>query len=66
MVLESIRNRAGVGAGVDFKAVCDAVVIESSVQLDSIEPQSILIPHVHSDGAVLLEISDVLIDECEG
>jgi hypothetical protein len=61
VVLESIRDRAGVRAGVDFKTVCDAVVIEDRVQLGGIESQSILIADVHSDGAVLLQIADILI-----
>jgi hypothetical protein len=63
MVLESIRDRAGVRAGVDFKTVCDAVVIENCMQLGGIESQSILIAYVHCDGAVLFQIADILIDK---
>ena len=63
MVLETICNGADVRAGVDLKAVCDSVVIEDGVQLGGIESQSILVAHVHSDGAILLQIADVLIDE---
>src|ERR1035441_1539708 len=49
VILESIRNRAGVRAGVDFKTVCDAVVIENRVQLGGIESQSVLIAYVYCD-----------------
>src|SRR3954464_13850159 len=62
MVLESIGDCAGVRAGIDLKGVCDPIVIEDIVQRDGIEPQSVLIADVHRDGAVLLEIADVLID----
>ena len=65
MVLESIRDRAGVRAGVDFKTVCDAVVVENRVQLGGIESQSILIANVHRNGTVLLQIATVLIDKGE-
>jgi hypothetical protein len=61
MVLESICDRTGVRAGVDFKTICDAVVIENRVQLGGIESQAILIAYVHSDGAVPLQIADILI-----
>jgi len=61
MVLESIRNRAGVRTGVDFKTVCDAVAIENRVQLGGIDSQAILIAYVHCNGAVLLQIADILI-----
>ena len=63
MVLESIGYRTGMRAGVDLKAVCNSVVIQDLVQLDRVEAQSILIADVDRDGAVLLQVSDVLVDE---
>ena len=52
-------------AGVNLKAVRDSIVIEDVVQLGGVEAQSVLIAHVHRDGAILLQISDVLIDESQ-
>src|ERR1022692_2852573 len=65
VVLESIGDCTDMRAGVNLKAVRDPIVIEDGVQLGSIESQSVLIAHIHRDGAVLLEIADVLIDECK-
>lgn len=65
MILESVGDRTGVRAGVDLKTVCHSVAIEDVVQLRGIKPQSILIAHVYRDGAVFLEISDVLIDKSQ-
>ena len=56
-----VGNRADVGAGVDLEAVCNSVVVEDGVQLDRIEAQTVLVAHVHRDGAILLEVADVLI-----
>ncbi len=63
MILKTICNCADVRTGIDLKAVCDPVVIEDCVQLGCIESQPLLVPNIHRDGAVLLEISNVLIDE---
>ena len=65
MVLKAIRNRAGVGAAIDFEAVFDSVAVEDLMKLGSVETQAILIAHVHGDGFILLQISDVLIDESQ-
>lgn len=63
MILEPIGDCAGVRARVDLKAVCDSVVIQNGMQLPGVDAQAILVAHVHSDGAVLFEIADVLIDK---
>ena len=52
-------------AGIDFKCVCESIVVEDHVEFACINAQTILIADVHGDGAVLLEIADVLIDECQ-
>jgi hypothetical protein len=63
MILESVRDRADVRAGGNFKTVCDSVIIEEIMQLGGIKSQPILIAHIHRDSAALLEITDVLIDK---
>ena len=63
VILEAVGDGAGMRAGVDFKAVRDAVGVEYVVQLDGVEAQAILVADIHGDGAVLAQISDVLIDE---
>ncbi len=62
MVLKSIGDHADMRARVDLKAVCDS---EDGVKFHGIESQSDLIADIHRDGAILLEIADVLIDQCE-
>ena len=63
MVLEAIGYGADMRTHINLEAVCDSVVIEDFVQFRGIEPKAILIAHVHCDGAVLLEIADVLFDK---
>jgi len=63
MVLEAIGYGADMRTRIDLETVCDSVFIEDFVQLRGIEPKAILIAHVHGDGAVLLEIADVLFDK---
>src|ERR1039458_5283623 len=63
VVLESIGDCADMRAGANLKAVGDSVVIEDGVQFHGIESQPVLIADIHRDGAVLLEIADVLIDK---
>jgi hypothetical protein len=54
VILKSIRDGAGVRAGIDLKTICNSVLIEDVVQLDGIEAQAVLIAHIHGDGAILL------------
>ena len=63
MVLESVSNRTGVCARVDLKAVSNSVVIQDFVQLDGVEAQAILIADVDRDRSVLLQVSNVLVNE---
>ena len=63
MILKTVRDSAGVRAGIDFKAVRNSVVVEDIVQLARIDSQSVLISNVHRNGAVLLKISNVLVDK---
>ncbi len=65
MVLESIGDCTDMRAGINFKCVRDSIVIEDGVQLACIDAQSVLIADVHGYGAILLEVADVLIDECQ-
>ncbi len=65
MVLEAIGHLARVSARVDLEAVRDPVRVEGLVELAGIDPQAVLIAHVHRDRAVLPEVADVLIDEGE-
>ena len=63
MVLKPIGNCTRVGSGVDLKLVRNSVVIQERMQLDGIDAQTILVAHVHRNGAILLEVSYVLIHE---
>src|SRR5579875_1092765 len=63
VILEAIRNGAGVGSGVDLKAVGDTVAVQDRMQLASVNAQAVLITDVHRNGTVLLEVADVLIDK---
>src|SRR5579884_2987471 len=63
MVLKAVGDRAGVGSGIDLKPVPDPVPVENLVKLLGIEPQVILIAHVHRNTAVPSQVVDVLIDK---
>jgi hypothetical protein len=65
VILEAISDSAGVCAGVDFEAVYDAVVIENGMEFAGIDAQTVLIAYIHSNGAILLKIADVLINKGE-
>jgi len=64
-LLEAIGDIARVGAGIDLEAVRDAVPIEHLVQLAGVEPEAVLVAHVHRDAVVHAEIADVLVHEGE-
>ena len=59
-VLEAIRNDAGMRAGVDGEVVDNADVVKQFMQSGRIEAQSILVAHVLRDGALILQIADVM------
>src|ERR1035441_10771690 len=63
VILKAVSHGAGVRARIDFKAVRDSILVENIMQLAGIDAQAVLISHIHGDRAILLEISDVLIDE---
>src|SRR5271165_5348539 len=63
MILEAIRDAAGVSTGIDFEGMLDGVQIENIVQFLGIDAQSVLVADIDRDGAILAQPSDVLIDE---
>jgi hypothetical protein len=65
MILKTVSHCAGVGARVDFKAIGDSVAVEDVMQLTRVDSQAVLIADIHRNCAILLEISDVLVDECQ-
>jgi hypothetical protein len=65
VVLDAVGHSAGMGAVIDLEGVGDAVTVEDVVQLTRVDPQAVLVAHIHGDGAVLAQIADVLVDEGE-
>src|ERR1017187_10427288 len=65
VVLDAVGHSAGMGAVIDLKGVCDAVAVEDVVQLTRVDPQAVLVAHIHGDGAILAQIADVLVNEGE-
>ncbi len=65
VILEAVSNSAGVCAFVDFEAVCYPVLVEYVVQFGGIGAQAVLVSDVNGDGAVLAQVTDILIDKCE-
>src|ERR1035438_1477847 len=65
VVLDAVGHSAGMGAVIDLEGVGDAVTVEDVVQLARVDPQAVLVAHIHGDGAVLAQIADVLVDEGE-
>ena len=51
--------------GVNFKVVRKAVLIEDMVELAGIDTQAVLIADIHGDGAILLQVPDVLVDKSQ-
>jgi len=47
MILKAVGYRAGVGARIDLKTVCDAVLIENIVKFAGIDAQAVLVADVH-------------------
>jgi hypothetical protein len=66
MVLEAARNGAGMSAGIDLEGMGDAVRVQDVMQLACVDPQTVLVSHIHGDGPVLPQITDVLVDESQG
>lgn len=63
MVLKPIRNGAGVCAGIYLEAIRNRITIENPVQFAGIHAKPVLIANIDSDSAILLQISNVLIDK---
>src|SRR5271168_1393026 len=61
VILKPIRDGASMRARIDFEAVRDSVLIEKIMELAGINAQAVLIAYVHGDGAILLQVFDVLI-----
>ena len=53
MILEAVGNGAGMGAGIDFEGVRDAIRIQDVMQLAGVNPQTVLVAYIHSNGAIL-------------
>ena len=51
MVLESICDGTGVHAVIELKTSCDAIPIKYLMQFCCVVSQSILITHIHRNGA---------------
>ena len=66
VILKAISDGAGVRARIDLETVRNFVLVEDIVQLAGIYAQAVLIAHIHCDGAILLQISDALINEHQG
>src|SRR5450755_4306282 len=51
--------------GIDLESIWNAVTVEDVMQLLGVDAQSVLIAHVDSDGFVLLQVADVLVDKSQ-
>src|SRR5689334_8739714 len=65
VVLEPVGYPACVRPCIDFKRICDSVLIQSIVQFSGIGSKAVLVSHIYCDRAVLVKIADVLIDESQ-
>ena len=65
VILKAVRHFAGVGARINFEAICDSIFVENFVELCSIGSQAVLVAYVHGDGTITPETADVLINESE-
>ena len=63
MILETIGHFARMRAGINFERACDSILIKDIVQFARIHPQAVLVANIERNGAILVQISDVLIDE---
>ena len=66
MVLKAVGDCAGMSAVIDLKAVSNPVAVKNFMRLARIHSQTILVGHIHRDGAILPKITDVLVDEGKG
>src|ERR1019366_9446222 len=66
MVLEPVGYGAGVSALIDLERISNTITIENVMQLAGTGPQVVLIADVHSNPAILTQIADILIHECQG
>src|SRR5690606_27200003 len=65
VVLEAITELVRVIAIVFLKRALDSPFIEPLMQLCRIDAQAVAIAHVERDRAISLQVTDVLIHECE-